>query len=209
MRVQHASQRDVHEEALRCALGFGESPVLQVGVHDARVVRSVPVAPRRSRAELEPEPHGLRRRLAGQPTQQRDRFAPVPQQSLVDRPPPHAAGRRRVERVEHTPARLPAHERQRCSSERQVSRCVARRPVEDLGHQGKARRRIVAYGRDLRFSPGERGRVVAHRRVVLAVPLADDSQRAWLSVAPGNTVMRPLDAPSFPRLCARQTPTTS
>ena len=74
------------------------------------------------RAELQPESHGLRRRRARQPTEQRDGLASVPQQSLVDRPPPHAAWRRRAERVEHAPARLPAHERQGRPPERQVSR---------------------------------------------------------------------------------------
>ena len=109
-----------------------------------------------SRAELQPEPHGLRRRLAGQPTQQPDRFASVPQQSLVHRAPPHAAGRGRVERVEDTALRLPAHERQRRPSERQVSRRAARRPVEQPRHQCKTRRRIVAHRRDLRLSRCER-----------------------------------------------------
>ena len=101
--------------------------------------------------------------IAGQPTEERDRFASVPQQSLVDRPPPHAAGRRRVERIEHTAARLPAHERQRRPPERQVSRCAARRPVEHPRHQRKTRRRIVAHSRNLRPSQGERACVVAHR----------------------------------------------
>ena len=41
--------------------------MLQVPGHDARVVRPVPVAPGRARAELQPEPHGPRRRLAGNP----------------------------------------------------------------------------------------------------------------------------------------------
>ena len=89
-------------------------------------------------------------------------FAPVPQQPLVDRPPPHAAGRRRVQRVEHPAARLPAHERQRSPPERRVSRRAARRPVEHPRHQCKTRRRIVAHGRDLRPSQGERA-CVAHR----------------------------------------------
>ena len=92
VRVEHAHQRDVHEEALRRALRFGEFAVLQVGADDARVVSAVPVAGRRSRNELQPEPHGLRRRLAGQAADERDRFAPVPQQSLVDRPPPPLPG---------------------------------------------------------------------------------------------------------------------
>jgi hypothetical protein len=38
--------------------------------------------------------------------------------------------------------------------------------MEDLGNQCKARRRIVAYGRDLRFSPGVRSCLIAHRRVL-------------------------------------------
>jgi hypothetical protein len=97
------------------------------------------------------------------PPSSADRFASVPQQSLVYRPPPHAAGRRRVERIEHTAAGLSAHERQRRPSERQVSRCAARRPVEHPRHQCQTRRRIVAHGRDLRPSQGERARVVPHR----------------------------------------------
>ena len=137
--------------------------MLQVSGHDARVVRSVPVAPRRSRAELQPQADGLRRRLAGRPAEQRDRLASVPQQPLVDRPPPRAAGRRRVERIEHAAARLPAHERQRRPPEREVSRCAARRPAEHPRHQREPRRRIVAHGRDLRRRRGERVCVVAHR----------------------------------------------
>ena len=120
--------------------------MLQVAADDARVVRSVPVAARRSRDELQPEPHGLRRRLAGQPAEERDRLAAVAQQSLVDRPPPRAAGRRRVERIEHAAARLPAHERQRRPAERQVSRRAARRAVVHPRHQRETRRRIVARG---------------------------------------------------------------
>ena len=57
VRVEHTRQRDVHEEALRRALRFGEAPVLKVSGHDARVVRPVPVAPRRLRDELHPQPY--------------------------------------------------------------------------------------------------------------------------------------------------------
>src|SRR5947207_10483403 len=44
--IEDTAERDVHEEALRRALCFGELPMLQVGAHDARVVGSVPVARR-------------------------------------------------------------------------------------------------------------------------------------------------------------------
>jgi hypothetical protein len=64
VRVEHAGQRNVHEEALGCALGFRQSLVLQVGTHDARVVCPVPVAARWFRAELQPELDGPRRGLA-------------------------------------------------------------------------------------------------------------------------------------------------
>ena len=86
------------------------------------------------------------------PPSERDGLAAVAQQPLVDRPPPRAAGRRRVERGEHPAARLPAHERQRRPPERQVSRRAARRPVVGPGEQREPRRRIVAHGRDLRLA---------------------------------------------------------
>jgi hypothetical protein len=95
-----------------------------------------------------------------QAREERDRLESVPQQALVDSPPPRAAGRRRIERIEHAAARLPAHERQRRPPERQVSGRAARRPPEHLRHQRQARRRIVAHGRDLRRGRGER---VVHR----------------------------------------------
>jgi hypothetical protein len=59
--------------------------------------------------------------------------------------------------------RLPAHERQRRPSERQVSRCAARRPGDHPRHQRKTRRRIVAHGRNLRPGQGQRACVAAHR----------------------------------------------
>jgi hypothetical protein len=149
VRIEHAQQRDVHEEALGRLLRVGEVAVLQVAGDDARVVGPVPVAPRRSLGEVQPEAHGVRRRLAGQPAEERNGLASVAQQPLVDRPPPHAARRRCVERIEHAAARLPAHERQRGAPERKVSRRSARRPAEHPGHQGEARCRIVAHGRDL------------------------------------------------------------
>ena len=136
-RRPSASQRNVHKEALCCALFVGEALMLQVRAHDARVVRSVPIAARRPRAEIEPELHGLRRGLAGQPAEERDRFASVAHQSLVPCSPPHAARRRRIERVEDTSARLPAHERRRRSSEREVSWCV---PRPRRGRPGPSRR---------------------------------------------------------------------
>ena len=163
VRIQDARERDVHEEALRRVLRLGEVAVLQVAAHDARVVRAVPGAPRRVRAEVEPEPHGLRRRLAGQAPEQRDGFASVPQQPLVHRAPPHAARRCRVERVEHAALRLPAHERQRRPPERQVSRRAARRPAKQPLQQREARGRIVADGRHLQLGPCERACVLAHR----------------------------------------------
>ena len=110
--------------------------VLQVAGHDARVVGSVPVARRRRRDEREPEPDGSRRRLSGKAADERDRLASIPQQSLVDRPPPRAAGRRVVERVEQAAVCLPAHERQRRPPKRQVPRCAAR-----LGRGTSARSR--------------------------------------------------------------------
>ena len=154
--------------------------MLEVAADDARVVRAVPVAPRRPRDELQPEPHGLRRRLAGQAAEERDRLASVAQQPLVDRPPPRAARRRRVERIEHAAARLPAHERQRRPPERQVPRRAARRPAEHPRHQREARRGIVAHGRDLRLGPSERDCVLAHRRVVIA------ASRLWRLGAAGR-----------------------
>src|SRR5881227_2927215 len=65
VRVKHTAQRDVHEEPLGGALGFGEAPVLQVGAHDACVVSAVPVMPGRSGDELEPESYRRRRWLPG------------------------------------------------------------------------------------------------------------------------------------------------
>ena len=70
-----------------------EVAVREVSGHDARVVRPVPVAPGGLGGELQPEAHGVRRRLAGQATEERDRLAAVPQQPLVDGSPPRAAGR--------------------------------------------------------------------------------------------------------------------
>jgi hypothetical protein len=99
----------------------------------------------------------------GRPADQRDRFATVSQQALVHRPP--APGRRGVERIEQTAANLPAHERQRRPSERQVTRRAARRPVVGPGDQRKTRSWIVARRRDLRLSPGERVSVFAHPRL--------------------------------------------
>jgi hypothetical protein len=81
--------------------------------------------------------------------------------------PPRAAGRRCFERIEHPAARLPAHERQRRPSIRQVAWRAARRPVEHPRHQRKPRGGIVAYGRDLLLGPNECVRVIAHRREVL------------------------------------------
>ena len=119
-------------------------------------------------AELQPQPHGLRRRVAGQPTEERDGFASVPQQSLVDRPPPHAAGRRRVERIEHAAARLPTHERQRRPPERQVPGCAPRGPMKHSRHQGETRGRIVAHGHNLCLGPSERACLLAHTGEVIA-----------------------------------------
>jgi hypothetical protein len=162
--------------------------VLQISGHDARVVRSVPVAPRRSRAELQPETHGVRRRLAGQPTEERDRFASVPQQSLVDRPPPHTAGRRRVERIEHTAASLPAHERQRCPSERQVVavRCPSARgtpapSMQDAPPDRRAGQRPAPKPRRARLRGGSSRGVIAIRR---ARPPARDDRFGRLARAP-------------------------
>jgi hypothetical protein len=67
-----------------------------------------------------------------------------------------------VERFEHAPACLPAHERQRRPSEWQVSRGAAGRPAEDPRHQGEAGRRLVAHRRDLRLSTRERAFVLVH-----------------------------------------------
>jgi hypothetical protein len=189
VRVEHAHEHDVDEEALGCALRSGELPVLEVAGDDARVVRPVPVAPGRSLSELQPQPHGPRRRLAVQPAEQRDRLASVAQQPLVDRPPPDAAGRRRVERIQQTAARLPAHERQRRAPERQMARCAARRPAEHPRHQRDTRRRIVAHGRDLRL--GERACVPAHREMILRRAAPARSARttaspATASIAPGS-----------------------
>jgi hypothetical protein len=91
MGIKATAERDIHEEALWRALCFGESPVLQIRAHDARVVSSVPGTRGRSRDELQPEPHGLRRRLSGETARERDHFASILQQSLIDRPPPLAA----------------------------------------------------------------------------------------------------------------------
>jgi hypothetical protein len=163
MRVEDADKRNVHEEALRCALRFGEVAVLEVGAHDARVVSQVSVAPRRFRDELQPLLDGPRRRFSRQGANERDGFASVPQQSLVHRPPPHAAGRGGIERIEHSAVHLPAHERQRRPSERQVVRGPAGRPVIRPREQGKARHGIVARGRDLRLGRGEGRQASASR----------------------------------------------
>ena len=153
----------------------------QVRAHDARVVGAVPVPPRRVCDELQPELYRPRRRLSGQAADEFDGFASVSQQSLVDRPPPHAAGRRGVERIEHTATRLPVHERERRPPERQVLRGAAGRPVVCPHDQGNARRRIVARRRDLRLGRGEgSARVPAHRRVVIA----EGSPYRWIPTRP-------------------------
>jgi hypothetical protein len=59
-----------------------------------------------------------------------------------------------------------------------VPGCAARRPMEHPRHQGETRRRIVAHGRDLRLSPPERARVIAHRRGVIAAPRPPPIPRA-------------------------------
>jgi hypothetical protein len=146
-------------------LFFGVPFVLQVAGHDAGVVSPIPTSRCRSASELQPQPDSMRRRVSMELAKQRDRFASVSQQALVRRPPPEAARRRRVERVEETALGLPAHERQRCAPERQVSRCPAGRPVEQALHQCKPRRRIGPCCRDPRVSPGERVTVFAHRRL--------------------------------------------
>jgi hypothetical protein len=128
-------------------------------------VSPIPARRCRGASELQPQPDSMRRRISTKPSKQRDRFASVSQQAVVHRPPPDAARRRRVERVEETALGLPAHERQRCAPERQVTRCPAGWPVEQPFHQCKAHRRIVARRRDLRVSPGERVAVFAHRRL--------------------------------------------
>ena len=178
VRVQHAQQRDVHEEAFGSSLCFGKFPVLEVGTDDACVVSAVPVAARRSGDELKPQPHRPRRGVSDHAARQRHRFASVLQQPFVHGTPPPAAGRRGVERIEQAAVRLPAHERQCRPSERQVSRCGARRPVIGAREQGKTCRRIVAYGRDLSLGPGERTRVPAHRRVM---PAAESCRPRWIA----------------------------
>src|SRR5262245_53190240 len=54
VRIEHADERDVHEEALRPAFGVGEGSVLEVRVHDAGVMSSIPAAAGRFRDELQP-----------------------------------------------------------------------------------------------------------------------------------------------------------
>ena len=75
--VEHANERDVHEEALGLALFLGKILVHQVGAHDARVVSAVPVAPCRPRDELQPELYRPRRWLAAKVTDQRHGLASV------------------------------------------------------------------------------------------------------------------------------------
>src|SRR5947209_13366311 len=106
------AERDVHEEPLGGALGFGEAPVLQIGAHDACVVSAVPAMPGRSGDELEPESYRRRRWLPGRSASERHRFASIAKQPLVHGTPPPATGRRRIERVEHTTVHLPAYKRQ-------------------------------------------------------------------------------------------------
>ena len=93
-------------------------------------------------------------------------------------------GRRRVERIEHAPARLPAHERQRRPSKRQVSRCAAGRPVEHPRHQCKASRRIVTHGRHLR--------------------LGQASATAWWLIASSDTSSGPVRDARVGRLVSGQ-----
>ena len=57
----------------------------------------------------------------------------------------------------------------RVATERVETRRLARRPLEQLRHQCKTRRRIVPHGRDPCLSRGERACLVAHRRVVTAI----------------------------------------
>ena len=102
------------------------------------------------------------------------------------------AGRRRVERVENAALGLPAHERQRRSSERQVSRSAARRPLEQPRHQCETRCRIVAHGRDPRLSRGERACVVAHRSS--STRIVNRSVCKMLTVAVFSLVIGRLDA---------------
>ena len=77
VRVEHANERDVHEEALGLALFLGKILVIQVGANDARVVSAVPVAPCRPRDELEPQLYRPRRWLATEVTDQRHGLASV------------------------------------------------------------------------------------------------------------------------------------
>ena len=101
----------------------------------------------------------------------RNRLAAVPQQSFVDRSPPDASGRLRVERLQHSAPDLPAHEREGRPAERQVPRSATDRSVVGPRHQCKPRCRIVAYGADLGFGQGECASLVTHRHV--------DNADAW------------------------------
>src|SRR2546425_10561384 len=141
--------------------------MLQVGAHDARVVGWVPVARRRCLDECEPQPHGPRRRLPGEAAGEGDRFASIPQQALVDLPPPSAAGDRRVERIEHAAALLPAHEGERRAPKRQMTGGAARWPVVCPGDQPKTPPRIVPDGGDLSPSRGEGASLLCHPKVTV------------------------------------------
>jgi hypothetical protein len=107
----------------------------------------------------------VRRRSSAEATDERERFASVAEQTLVHRPPPRAAGRRCVERVEQTALRLPPHEGQGRPPERDVAWCAPDWPVVGAVDQDETRRRIVARARDLLVGPAERVAALAHRRL--------------------------------------------
>ena len=158
--------------------------MLQVGVHDGRVVGAVPVPAGRPCDEVQPQAHGTRRWLPGKVADEGDRLAAVPQQPFVDRTPPEAAGWGGVERIEHAAVRLPAHEGQCRPSERQMPRGAPRRPVVGARGQRETRRGIVARGRNLGLRRGEgRASVLAHRRVVIAKRGVDRGRLTTASAA--------------------------
>ena len=92
MRIQHANQDHVEEEALDPAFGARQLLVLEVRGDDADVVGAVPAPGRWTSDELDRGLHARRRAGVVVPGDERAGLVAVADQSLVDGTPPGAAG---------------------------------------------------------------------------------------------------------------------
>ena len=155
MRVEHAQQRDVQEEALRRALGLREVAVLEVAGHDARVVRSVQL-----------RPVGLALNCSQRRTACDD-GAPARPPSSATVSHPSRNSRSLTARHHALPGgdASSALSTPRAACQRMNDNAARRNgrwrgagpsPAEHPRHQRRARRRIVARGRDLCRGRGER-----------------------------------------------------